>query len=62
MLGVVGLLAPEFFHLPQFTPGATPYESAFTVSQLHHALACRNYAALGTATLPFPHCLAWQPH
>lgn len=32
MLGVVGLIAPEFFHLPQFTPGVTPYESCFTVS------------------------------
>ncbi len=32
MLGVVGLIAPEFFHLPQFKPGVTPYESAFTVS------------------------------
>ena len=31
MLGVVGLLAPEFFHLPMFTPGATPYESVYTV-------------------------------
>jgi len=31
MLSVVGLIVPEFFHLPQFTPGATPYESCFTV-------------------------------
>lgn len=32
MLGVAGLIVPEFFHLPQYTPGVTPYESCFTVS------------------------------
>jgi len=32
MLGVVGLLVPEFFHLPMFTAGVTPYDSAYTVS------------------------------
>mmetsp|Transcript_40284 Transcript_40284/g.95659 ORF Transcript_40284/g.95659 Transcript_40284/m.95659 type:complete len:209 (-) Transcript_40284:76-702(-) len=31
MLGVVGLLVPEFFHLPMYTAGATPYESYTTV-------------------------------
>merc|ERR1712216_190434 len=31
MLGVVGLIVPEFFHLPMFTPGVTPYESVYTV-------------------------------
>jgi len=32
MLGVVGLLVPEFLHLPMFTAGVTPYDSAYTVS------------------------------
>jgi len=32
MLGVVGLLTPEFFHLPMFTAGVTPYDSVYTVS------------------------------
>ena len=31
MLGVVGLIVPEFFTLPQFTPGVTPYEGVYTV-------------------------------
>jgi hypothetical protein len=31
MLGVVGLIVPEFFHLPMFEAGATPYESVYTV-------------------------------
>ena len=37
MLSVVGLIVPEFFHLPQFTPGATPYESCFTVRTASYA-------------------------
>nr|7Y7B_e Chain e, ACPI-11 [Chroomonas placoidea] len=31
MLGVVGLLIPEFITLPMYSAGATPYDSAFTV-------------------------------
>ena len=31
MLGVVGLLAPEFYQLPMFTAGVTPYDSVYTV-------------------------------
>ena len=31
MLGVVGLIVPEFFHLPFYKAGATAYESFFTV-------------------------------
>jgi light-harvesting complex I chlorophyll a/b binding protein 4 len=34
MLGVVGLIVPEFFTLPQFTPGVTPYEGVYTVPAL----------------------------
>jgi hypothetical protein len=31
MLGVVGLIVPEFFHLPMYKAGATAYESFYTV-------------------------------
>jgi light-harvesting complex I chlorophyll a/b binding protein 4 len=34
MLGVVGLLVPDAFHLPQFTPGVTAYESVYAVPAL----------------------------
>ena len=44
MLSVVGLIVPEFFHLPQFTPGVTPYESCYTVS---------NYRIRVFAELPY---------
>ena len=47
MLGVVGLIVPEFFHLPMYNSGATVYDNAFTVrthkvpSPTHpHTYAC----------------------
>ncbi len=34
MLGVVGLIVPEFFTLPMYKAGAYPVENFFTVSLL----------------------------
>eukprot|EP00961_Rhodomonas_salina_P005494 74556-Rhodomonas_salina.1 len=50
MLGVVGLLVPEFFHLPMYTAGATPYESYTTVS----ASSCSCSASSCSCLCMFP--------
>ncbi len=58
MLGVVGLLAPEFFHLPQFTPGVTPYESCFTVSHRTMRLLAETILPWEQLRRPFP--IVWR--
>jgi hypothetical protein len=63
MLGVVGLIVPEFFHLPMYNSGATVYDNAFTVrthkvpSPTHpqHMLAPYNIAWLIYMLAPYTH-------
>ena len=47
MLGVVGLIVPEFFHLPFYPAGATAYENFFKVCDENCSANFRAHALLG---------------